>query len=107
MKPRVRVSTAGAKCMAVYGPVPVVDFETGKERLTSDGKVLHEVQVVIAREGEKIEVFDVKVPGEPKGLKLWNPIKVTDLVATPWHREDQEGISYRAASIEPDGAPRP
>ena len=45
-------------------------------------------------------VITVKVSGEVRGLGLFTPVKVTDLLATTWDMGDRSGVSFSASKIE-------
>ncbi|HEV2360502.1 MAG TPA: hypothetical protein VGS21_02255 [Acidimicrobiales bacterium] len=47
----------------------------------------------------------VKVPGEPKGLVEFTPVRVTGLVAITWEVGPNHGVSFRAERIETIKAP--
>lgn len=46
-------------------------------------------------------ILDVAVPGEPEGIIEGLPIELHGLAATPWSREGNSGVSFRADAITP------
>ncbi len=78
---------------------PVIDFDSKQQRVDTDGKAIFAVSVV-AIGGEGADILAVKVAGEPKGLTLGAPVKVTGLVATTCQMGDRHGVSFRAAKVE-------
>jgi len=86
---------------AAAGPAePVVDFETKAQRIdTSTGQPLFSVPLFAAGSG-RADTLVVKVPGEPKGLAEFTPVRVTGLVAATWDMGDRHGVSFRAERVE-------
>jgi hypothetical protein len=86
---------------AAVGPAqPVIDFETKAQRLDpTTGQPLFNVSLFAAADGRG-DTFVVKVCGEPKGLSVLSPVKVTGLVAATWDMGDRHGVSFRAERIE-------
>lgn len=77
---------------------PVVDFETKKPKADANGEPIYSVDVVAFGE-EGPQIWPVKVPGQPKGIKEGETVKVTGLVAIPWSMETRHGISFRAEAV--------
>ena len=83
-----------------------MDPTTKTPKLSKDGQALFMVQVVSLSDSGA-EVWKVKVPGKPIGLKTGIPVKITGLVASPWSMSDnRSGVSFRADRIEPITATR-
>jgi hypothetical protein len=81
-------------------PVPVMDFETKKQKADDDGQPMHTVQLVCLGDGNA-EILAVKFAGPPGALMQGAPAKVTNLVATPWSMGERSGVSFKASSVEP------
>ena len=93
-------------------PEPVVDFLTDAQCTNDQGRPIWAVQLVASfkddRSGKlRSEIVNVKVAGELRSLPLGSPVRVTDMVAIPWVRNDRSEIAYRAAAIEPLSQPTP
>ena len=88
------------------GPAePVIDFETKAPRIdTATGQPLFQV-TLFAISGNRGDKFVAKVPGEPKGLGAFTPVRVVGLVAATWDMGDRHGVSFRAERIEAVKAP--
>lgn len=93
------IETSSLDLLAVSIPVPVIDFESKTPRTGPDGKTVYSVDVVaIGQSGA--DILSVKLSGEPKGVSLGVPVKLTGLVATTWQMGDRHGVSFRAERID-------
>ncbi|WP_276970228.1 hypothetical protein [Ferrimicrobium acidiphilum] len=97
---QIQVRTEGVTYVVARGPAPVMDRDSGNEKVDSDGVVLHMLQLV-AMSPDGAEVLQVRVSGKPAGLVTGQPVKVTNLVAIPWAIGDKNGVSFRADSVAP------
>jgi hypothetical protein len=79
---------------------PVIDFETRQPRADANGEPVSEVDVV-AFEAEAPQIWPVKISGQPRGVTVGQPVKVTGLIATPRNRDGRSGIAFRAEAITP------
>ncbi len=79
---------------------PGIDFETRQPRADANGEPVYGVDVV-AFGAEAPQIWPVKVSGQPRGVAVGQPIKVTGLIATPWSRDGRSGIAFRAEAITP------
>ena len=70
------------------------------------GEVLYAVDVVALGGEEGAEVWPIRIPGEPKGIRQGQPIRVSGLTAAPWSMDNRHGITFRASAIEPLAAPK-
>ena len=68
-----------------------------------DGQVLHAIPVTVVSDTDSA-IIAVKVAGTPKSLAPGTPVKLAGLVALPWNNGDRSGVSFRAASVEPNGS---
>ena len=85
---------------AAAGPVaPVLDYETRAPKVNENGTPLFSVPLFAAGSGV-MDSISVKVAGEPKGLSVFTPVKVTNLIASTWEVGTNHGVSFRADSIE-------
>jgi hypothetical protein len=82
---------------------PVIDFETRQPRADANGDPVYGVDVV-AFGAEAPQIRPVKISGQPRGVAVGQPMKVTGLVATPWSRDGRSGIAVRAEAIAPVAA---
>lgn len=78
----------------------VIDFETKRPKADANGEPIYAIDLV-ALGCEGAQIWPVKVSGEPKGVVVGQPVRVTELVAVPWSMEDRHGISFRASHIAP------
>jgi hypothetical protein len=78
----------------------VIDFETKRPKADANGEPVYSVDLV-ALGTEGAQIWPVKVAGEPKGIVVGQPVRVSELVAVPWSMDDRHGISFRAAQIGP------
>ena len=97
---RLPIDITAVKFSAATPIQPVIDFETKQPRTDKNGVPLFRVPLYVAS-NEGSEIFEVKVAGEPKGLVLFQEVKVTNLVAQNWEMGNNHGISFRADSITP------
>jgi len=84
---------------------PVVDFETKQPKADREtGAPLSQVQLIcFYHDGQgrpRSEIIMVKTP-DPKPVPAGSPVRVRELVATPWANNGRNGVAYRAAAIEP------
>ena len=96
---KLPIDTSSLDFLAVSTAEPVIDFDSKQQRVDNDGQAIFAVSVV-AIGGEGADILVVKVAGEPKGLILGAPVKVTGLVATTWAMGDRHGVSFRADKVE-------
>jgi hypothetical protein len=97
---RLPVDTTAVNFVAAGPPEPTLDFVTKQPKLDDTGQVLYQVHLFSVGAGGR-EVITVKVPGEPKGIGEFTPVKVAELVATTWAMEDRTGVSFKATKVEP------
>jgi hypothetical protein len=89
--------------MCVSAPEARADFNTGEARMDRDtGKPQYLVGILAKIPGDRrAYILDVAVPGEPDGIVEGLPIVLYGLAATPWSREGNSGVSFRADAITP------
>jgi hypothetical protein len=98
---KLLIDTNSTVFLAGGAPAPVVDFETKQPKLDREsGEPLYAVQVIAMQDGES-DIITVKVPGLPPTLPQGTPVRVLDLVATPWSNNGRSGVAFRAVRIEP------
>ena len=78
----------------------VMDFETKRPKADPNGEPIYSIDLV-ALGPDGAQIWPVKVSGEPKGVVVGQPVRVSELVAVPWSMEDRHGISFRASHIAP------
>lgn len=105
---RIRVGLLPSTRFMV-GTLPVPKY-TDQEKTTlatdrESGQPLYTVTLFVMEE-ERAEAMKITVPkdGLPNGLNVGSFVRPVDLFATPWARvfngQLQDGIAYRAASLE-------
>ncbi|MCD5313567.1 SCO3933 family regulatory protein [Kineosporia babensis] len=92
--------------LCVMLPEPrVANPDTGELRKDREtGQTMYSVGVC-AIQGRNSSVIQVTVVGEPQGLILGAPVRVSDLEATPWDRDGRSGVAWRASALAPMQAP--
>ena len=102
---RLSVDTRVMRFISSGPPEPALDFETKAPKLDDEGRSIFQVTLFVVVAGGQ-ELMTVKVPGEPKGIGEFTPVKVTELVATTWAMGDRSGVSFRAEKIEATSSTR-
>src|SRR5437660_9277559 len=98
---RLPIDTTSLSFICAKPPEPVLDYNTKAPVADRDGQALYWVSLFVTTDGVA-DVLRIKVTGEPKGLATTTPVKVKDLVAMYWKKDDgRSGVSYFAAAIEP------
>lgn len=100
---QLNIDTTKSTFLAVSEPEVMVDPVTQAAKVSKEGKPMYMVQVV-SLGGNAAEVMKVKVAGKPMGITVGIPVKITDLVASPWSMNDRSGIGFRAERIDPVSA---
>ncbi len=85
--------------IAAGTPEPALNFDTKLPQLDKAGRELSSIRVV-AMSPSGAEVLVVKVSNATKGIVQGSEVRIIDLVAIPWRREQNAGISFRASSVE-------
>lgn len=96
---KLRIDTTGTTFLAATEPETIVNPTTNTPKVSSDGIPMFSVQVV-SMGSDGAEVLKIKVAGKPSGVTAGIPVKVIDLVATPWALGDRNGIAFQAARVE-------
>ena len=98
---RLPIDTTQMSFKTAGDPRPVLDYETREQRADRDGQPLYSVRVFAS--GEDIgQVIDVKVAGDPVGVRRNQDVRLTGLTVQPWTlKNGRSGIAFRAARIEP------
>jgi hypothetical protein len=90
-----------APMLCVGAPTPkLVSNETGEIKRDKDGTPVFSVPVVV-KDGYRVSVIEIAVPGEPAGITEGVRIKALGLVALPWSMGERSGISFRADALIP------
>jgi hypothetical protein len=98
------IDTSGLDFLCAVAPTPVIDFETRRQRADAEtGELLFSVQLA-ALNGDAAEIVKVTTAGEPKGIAVQRPVKVSELTANYWSRGEKSGLSFRASRVEPMSA---
>jgi hypothetical protein len=97
---RIPVDTSVSHFVSAGPPEPVIDFDSKQPKTDDKGVALNQVHLFFVGEGGTREVITVKIWGEVRGLGLFTPVKVTDLLATTWDMGDRSGVSFSASKIE-------
>lgn len=105
---KLKMDTAGMQFLIAVAPQPARDWDTKEQRVDADGQPVFSVQLVALEDGAA-QLLHVKVAGDPGPLPQGTPVKVTNLVATPWSLDGRSGVSFRAERVEalapaPNGA---
>jgi hypothetical protein len=96
---KLKVDTAGMQFLVAVAPQPAKDWDTKEQRVDADGQPVFSVQLVALGDGNA-QILPVKVAGDPGPLAQGTPVKVTNLVATPWSMNERFGVSFKAERIE-------
>jgi hypothetical protein len=97
----MRVDLSGALVLCVVLPKARIVEETGAARIDREtGKPIFRVKICLIH-GDNAETLWVSVPGEPAGLVLGQPLKLTGLRGQAWEQGNRSGTAYRADAITP------
>jgi hypothetical protein len=97
---RLPVDTSVVHFVSAGPAEPVLDFDTKQPKTDSNGILINQVHLFVVGDAGTREVISVKVSGELRGLGLFTPVKVTDLVAITWSMGDRSGVSFSASKVE-------
>jgi hypothetical protein len=97
---RLPIDLSSLQFIAGSDPAGVLDMERRPRADKATGELLWGLDLVVLGGEDGAEVWPVRVVGEPKGIKIGVPLRVTGLVAAPWEIEGRHGISFRAKLIE-------
>jgi hypothetical protein len=97
---RLPVDTSVVHFVSAGAAEPVIDFDTKQQKTDSNGVPVNQVHLFVVGDAGTREVITVKVSGELRGLGLFTPAKVTDLVAITWSMGDRSGVSFSASKVE-------
>ena len=103
---RLSIDTSVMNFVAACAPEPSVNFETKAQTVDDTGRPIFQVHLFVVGAGGR-DVITVKVPGEPKGIGEFTPVKLVELVATTWAMGDRSGVSFKASKVEPTTPVRP
>ena len=81
------------------GPLHLLLALARTQKVDQNGKPLFNVHLFGITETSR-DSISVKVPGEPKGLGNFTPVKVSGLVISDWDTGERHGYSFRADAIE-------
>lgn len=96
---RLPIDTSAVSFVSAGPPEVAVDFDTKVPKTDATGKTIYNVYLFCVGAGSR-DTLTVKIAGEPKGLGEFTPVKVRELVANTWTKENRSGVSFRAASVE-------
>jgi hypothetical protein len=100
---RLEIRTEGVEFVVSRAPEPKND-EGGRQKADRrTGELLYATELV-AMDEAGAEVIKVTTAGAPKVAKR-QAVAVTGLVAVPWVIDGRGGVTFRAESITPAGAP--
>ena len=102
---RLPVDTSAISFVTAGPAEPAIDFDTKAQKADDNGEPIFNVHLFSVGAGGR-DVITVKVAGEPKGLGVFTPVRLTELVATTWSMGDRSGVSFKAAKVEPIGTPK-
>jgi hypothetical protein len=97
---RLPVDTSVVSFVSAGPAEPAIEFDTKLQKTDAKGVAINQVHLFVVGDGGTREVITVKVPGDPKGLGQFTPVKVTDLVAITWTMADRSGVSFSASKVE-------
>ena len=98
---RLPIDTNAMSFKTAGDPRPVLDLDTKQPRTDKDGNPLYAVRVFAS--GEDVgQVIEIKVAGEPNGVRRNQDVRVAGLTVQPWTlKNGKSGIAFRAATIAP------
>jgi hypothetical protein len=89
-------------CICVVEPAPKKDERGAVRSDRVSGEPLYVVEVLATDEGAgEAEVLRIQVGGKPEGLRVGTPVKVYDLVISPWSVNGSSGVTFKASAITP------
>lgn len=95
---KLPIDVSGLTFLLMGAAAPVRDYETKQAKGDDNGVPLYQVPIGVMG-ADTPELITVKVPGEPSGLALGQPVRLSGLVAQPWAMGDRNGVSFRASRI--------
>jgi hypothetical protein len=96
---KMPIDTSAIQFVSAGPADPVLDYETRTQKVDQNGKPLFNVHLFGITETSR-DSISVKVPGEPKGLGNFTPVKVSGLVISDWDTGERHGYSFRADAVE-------
>jgi hypothetical protein len=89
--------------MCVSATEARADFTTGEARMDRDTGLPQYLVGILAKipNDRRAYILDVAVPGDPDGIIEGAPVELHGLAATPWSRDGNSGVSFRADAIIP------
>ena len=102
---RLVIDTTGMTFTVGSDFEPVLDFETKQPKADrATGAMMAQVHLIALfkdNQGRpRSEILTVKLP-DPTPVPAGTPVRVAELVATPWSQNGRSGVAYRATAIEP------
>lgn len=97
---RLPIDTSSLTFIAGSDPATLLDMERRPRADRATGEVLWRLDVVALGGEDGAEVWPVRVTGEPKGIRMGQPLRVVGLSASPWEIDGRHGISFRAQAVE-------
>ena len=105
---RFRIDTSGLSFIAGSDPVGVTDMEGRPRADRETGELLWQLDLVVLGGEDGAEICNVRVIGEPKGIRTGQALRVEGLAGMSWEMEGRHGISSAPASSKrPDRARSP
>jgi hypothetical protein len=98
----IPVDTAKARFMAADNPSPALDYTTKVPKVDQNGQPIWIVPTIVMSEGHKGTIVNIRVPGEPKGVRAFGFVKITGFYISVW----EKGAFYDAERVEPEAAAR-
>jgi hypothetical protein len=102
------IDTQKVRFLVSRPPKPVMDWDSGRAVVNSEGLSYFHVELVAMTDGSGAEVIKVRVAGEPQGLIPHLLVKVTGLRAKAWVNRERasSGVAYLADRIEAEATGR-
>jgi hypothetical protein len=85
--------------IALSAPNPVVDFKTQVQKVNAQGQPVVSVSVAASAD-DGSEIWEIRVPGQPKGIVPGAVLEVRQLTLSRWEIGDRHGETFVAGALE-------
>lgn len=100
---RFPIDVSKLSIIVIGDPSPVMVYGTDTPRLTSDGKPLYKIPVLLTGTGEKIEpTTTITVTGTPPPLPRGSVVQFSGLTLSTWSMRDQNGRERSGVTLKAD-----
>lgn len=97
---KLYVDTSSKQVTVSKDPVPKQGDNNQQRTERGTGRPMWSTQVFILDE-DGGEVLNVTTAGEMPGVKVGQPVTLSNLEALPWSNNGRSGVAFRAAEIKP------